>query len=417
MDRASRLGWVLVAALVAGCADTNPTVDSSVQTDVYGPDWLATKGDTICASVSEEAKQAPAALLIVLDRSSSMSTNGKWLAAQKAIVKAIDASAFDNLSLGLLAYPSFSIAAPSCLLFVTQVSCGVSSLPQVPLGDTGLLKSTAASGPRREIYTWLSASGPDQTITDASPGYDALSTAIKALQDHPIDGKRLLVFITDGGFSCTSMSSPTRPGYSDGLCPDWEYPDTVIALLSAARSAAAKPVSSFIVGVPGSDSAGQMQGPYSTAPYHMRLALSAYAYAGSPTTVPATCDGRSFTQSGADPSAPCHFDMTVGTFDADTLAQTIADIRGKALGCTYTLPKVVGKQVVNKDKVNVRVTIDGQGGVIPRRLIATDPCTIKGCWDYDALGQVELIGKTCDQVKSAANAKVEILVGCLTILE
>jgi hypothetical protein len=399
----------------AGCADTRPTVDGG-PLDTFGPDWPPA-GDTTCASVSEVAKQAPAALLIVLDRSSSMTTNGKWLAAQQAIVKAINMDPFDNLSLGLLAYPAFSVPAPSCLLFVPQVSCGVSGLPQVALADSGALKSQASSGPRREISTWLSSNGPDTTMTDASPGYDALAAAIKALQSHPVDGKRLLLFITDGGFSCTSMSSPPRPGYSDGLCPDWEHPDTVIQLLSQARSDAAKPVSTFIVGVPGSDSTGAMQGQYSTAPYHMRLALSAYAHAGSPASTPAGCDGKSFSQSGADPKVPCHFDMTVGPFDADALASTIGDIRGKALGCTYALPKVVGKLVVNKDKVNVRITVDGKPSVIPRRLLATDECLIRGCWDYDAAGQVELVGLACGQVKSAKDAMVEILVGCMTILE
>ena len=413
-DRLRQLGAAVLAVWV-GCADTQPVGDAG-QLDTLSPDGPPA-GDTTCASVSEEARQAPAAVLIVLDRSSSMTTNGKWLAAQQAIVKAIDSSPFDNLSLGLLAYPAFSVAAPSCLFLVPQVSCGVSSSPQVPLADSGLLKSQGASGPRREISTWLSTSGPDTTLTDASPGYDALAAAIKALQSHPVDGKRLLLFITDGGFSCTSMSSPPRPGYSDGLCPDWEHPDTVIQLLSQARADAAKPVSTFIVGVPGSDSTGAPQGSYATAPYHMRLALSAYAFAGSPATVPAGCDGKSFSQSGADPKIPCHFDMTVGPFDADALANTIGDIRGKALGCTYALPKVVGKLVVNKDKVNVRITVEGKSTVIPRRLLASDECLIRGCWDYDLVGQVELIGLACTQVKSAKNATVEILVGCMTIVE
>jgi len=420
------LACVFVLGSGWGCAETSLSSDgagleagSDFSADSYVfPDGLPAP-DTTCAYYSEEAKQAPAAMMIVLDRSSSMSTNNKWVAAQQAIVKAIDADSFDNMSLGLLAYPAFSVQAPACLWIVPQVSCGVSSIPQVPLQDSGTDKIKAASGPRKEIYAWLANNGPDNTATDASPGYDAMAGAIQALQDHPVNGKRLLLFITDGGFSCTSVSSPTRPGYSDGMCPDWEHPDTVIQLLKGAHEDASKPVDTFIVGVPGSDSTGQKQGPYDTAPYHMRLALSTYAYAGSPKTVDPACDGTTFTQSGLDPQLPCHFDMTVGTFDANALAQVIADIRGKALGCVYKLPEVDDQnQVIDKNKVNVQMSVDGGSAMqLPRRSDPTDTCKTSACWDYDGDGNVQLLGKACEMVKQATTAKVELIVGCMTVLK
>lgn len=230
--------------LLLGCTDTSEFTDSTVlQKDMAAdleedvqlvvPDGMLPP-DSTCAYFSTQAKQTPTAMMIVLDRSSSMSTNSKWNAAQQAIIKAIDSPAFDNMSLGLLAYPAFMVAAPKCLFLVPQVSCGTSALPQVPLKDSGINKTTGTSGPRKDIYTWLASNGPDTTKTDASPGYDALNAAIKALQNYNIKGKRLVLFITDGGFSCASVSSPTRPGYTDGLCPDWEYPDSVIALLKNA---------------------------------------------------------------------------------------------------------------------------------------------------------------------------------------
>lgn len=416
----------LCALLGAGCAETSLDTDaggyelgSDFTLDSYVPPDGLPPPDTTCAYYSEEARQAPAAMMIVLDRSSSMATNGKWTAAQQAIVKAIDADAFDNMHLGLMAYPAFSVQAPACLWMAAQVSCGVSSIPQVALQDSGTDKIKATSGPRKEIYAWLANHGPDNTATDASPGYDALDGAIKALQAHTVDGKRLVLFITDGGFSCTSVSSPTRPGYSDGLCPDWEHPDTVVALLKKAYEDTAKPVSTFVVGVPGSDSAGEKQGPYATAPYHMRLALSAYAYTGSPDTVDPTCDGTTFNYYGLDPQVPCHFDMTVGPFDADALAQVIGDIRGKALGCVYQLPEVDDQnQVIDKNKVNVQLTIDGGTPMqLPRRSDPNDGCTKSACWDYNGDGDVELLGKACDMVKQATNAKVEIIVGCMTVLK
>ncbi len=424
------LGWLLCVG--AGCADPTTlsgdaaiTRESTVPPDTRQifPDGLPTP-DVACATYSTEAKQTPAALMIVLDRSSSMITNGKWGAAVQAIVKAIDADALDHMAIGLLAYPAFPVTSPACIgaarILVPQVSCGVPVIPQVPLMDSGKEKTAGASGPRKEIYKWLADHSPDTTQTDASPGYDALATALKALQAHPLVGKRLLLFITDGGFSCTSVSSPTRPGYLDGFgCADWEYPDTVVKLLKDAAGHATAPVSTFVIGVPGSDSIGEKQGPYDTAPYHMRLALSSYAYAGSPSTVDAACDGKSFSKDGLDPASPCHYDMTKGAFDANALAAVIDGIRGKVLGCTYQLPKVDDKnQVINKDKVNVRIAIDGAAPLmVPKRKDPSDACASSPCWDWNPAGEVELLGKACAMVKGAKNVKVEIVVGCFTILK
>jgi hypothetical protein len=44
-------------------------------------------------------------------------------------------------------------------------------------------------------------------------------------------------------------------------------------------------------------------------------------------------------------------------------------------------------------------------------------CTTADCWDYNAMNQVQLIGKACSDLTSASPAKVEIEVGCKTILK
>lgn len=365
--------------------------------------------DSACAQFTEEAKQAPAAMLIVLDRSLSMAQAGKWTAAQLAIVQAIDSSGFDNLALGLSVYPAGDVPGPACIFGFT-VSCGVSALPQVPLSDSGTAKSNMP-GVRQSIYNWLSANQPNGTAT---PGYDALKAAISALQLYSIQGNRLLLLISDGGFGCTSLSSPQRPAFQDSVgCLDWEHPDNVIKLLGAAYKDTGAPVRSFIVGVPGSDTKPTDQ---DAPPYYMRRALSAFALAGSPDTVPTGCDGN-FTQAGTDPALPCHFDLTQGSFNAQSLSQSITDIRGKALGCVYQLPQPSGGGTVDKGKVNVTVTIDGKPTQIPKRTDATDTCATEPCWDYDKDDQIVLIGKACEDLKKSQNSKVEIIVGCTTIVK
>jgi hypothetical protein len=368
--------------------------------------------DSACATDTYEAKQLPAAFLFVIDRSTSMAQAGKWTATQLAVVQAIDANSFDNLTLGLNPFPSGNVPGPQCILGL-PVACGVSALPVVQLEDSGTKKSNDPSGVRGKIYTWMSQNQP---AGNASPGYDALKAGISALQIFNIQGPRLLMLISDGGFGCTSLSNPQRPAFQDAVgCLDWEHPDNVVQLLSAARTDPTAPVLTFIVGVPGSDTnAGDPDAP----PFSMRRALSAYAMAGSPNTVPAGCDG-SFTQAGLDPAVPCHFDLTQGNFNAQSLAQIIGDIRGKALGCVYELPTAAGGQTVDKTKVNVNTSTDGGATTktLPKRSDPNDTCATDGCWDYDSEGKIVLIGKACEDIKASANAKVEILVGCETIVK
>src|SRR5687767_10152863 len=53
-------------------------------------------GGPMCAKFSAEAKQLPAAMLVVLDMSASMKKAQKWGTAQLAVVSAIDKDVFDS---------------------------------------------------------------------------------------------------------------------------------------------------------------------------------------------------------------------------------------------------------------------------------------------------------------------------------
>ena len=400
--------------------------------DVNNPDTI--DPDAACAKFTAEAKQSPAAMLIVLDRSASMGNTGKWSAAQLAVVSAIDKDVFDSMSLGLVTFPTSFGDPPACLCmgldiatcksFINNgqgVACGITALPQVALKEAGTDKSNAGMGVRHDIYNYLSMTSPVSDVSDASPIYDAMVAGYNALQAYPID-KRILILITDGGFSCTSVASPARPGYSDGACPDWEEPDTVNKLITDKRNDPSASVNTFIVGVPGSNSTGQMQGSYATPPYNMLLALSTYAVSGSPDTVDPTCDKAAvFTQGGAAPAKACHIDLSSGMFDANVLSSAIETIRGKALGCLYDMPPPPNGEMIDPTQVNVTIALEGGMPYgVPKRSSPSDMCPdLAGCWDYkDASDkQVELIGKACSDVSNAKQAKVDILVGCQTILK
>jgi hypothetical protein len=404
-----------------GGASTSTGVGGSGGAFTTGPGSGGGGGSESCATFSAAAKQASAAMLFVLDGTASMGQQGKWGTAQLAVVQAIDKNVFDTMSLGMLTFPNTqTVAGPQCI-FGFPVACGVSGLPQVPMTLAGADKSTAPKGIRHDIYQYLIATGPDTgDPSDSSPIYDALNNAYKYLKQVPNVDKRMVVLITDGGGSCTSVSVPQRPAYNDNNgCADWEQPPIMAKFINDTRLDATAPINTFVVGVPGSNSHGEKQGSYDTPPYSMLLALSSYAVNGSPDTLDPACDqATAFTQNGADPGKPCHIDLSNGAnFNADALATAITAIRGKALGCLYTLPDPPAGKTIDFTLVNVEVTLGGAKATIPKRASAADDCAADGCWDYTGTHQVQLLGKTCADVSAAADAKVDIQVGCATIIK
>src|SRR5262245_58595437 len=104
------LSIALAMAIGGGCGSTGDGHASFPEADAGGdkdgaasfrlPDEDGSAEDggaAACTTFSAEAKAKPAAMLIVLDRTASMSQLGKWAAAQTAIVDAIDKDVFDSM--------------------------------------------------------------------------------------------------------------------------------------------------------------------------------------------------------------------------------------------------------------------------------------------------------------------------------
>lgn len=404
----------LMLALASAPACQANRGDEDGTTDMRAPTPLDSSF-TGCATASYDAKQATAALLVVLDRSSSMTQNNKWATAAQAIVQALDQDVFDSMSVGLYAAPSkTAMAGPMCILGL-PVRCEAPPFPVVDLDLAGAQKSNAPMGVRRSIKDWLSNNSPVGGLGDASPLYAAMESSIKALQSWKDGSKRLMLVVTDGTISCNQFSN--RPGFMDcnGCDHDWEDPSNIVKLLKAANEDPSTPIETFIVGVPGADTYEPMG--CSFPPYHMRLALSAIAYAGSPNNVPASCTGKVFTKDGGDPAVSCHFDMTqVAGFKPQALADTITQIRGKALGCTFDLPQPPSG-TLNRFQVNVEYsTPTGGTKQLVRRRDSSNSCAQNGCWDYDKSDRIELLGKACADIKGVSGAQVKVVVGCDTVI-
>jgi hypothetical protein len=409
------------AASVASCNDSHRTngVGGGSDTDASAGTGGPTGGPSFdgCATASYSAQPLPAAMMVVLDRSSSMAQNGKWTSAAQAIVQALDADTFDSMYVGLYAAPTATVTGPACILNL-PVACEAPPFPQVDLSFAGQQKSSAG-GVRKQIKDWLSANSPDNGVGDASPMYAGLQAAIGALKAwQPPPGmagaRRMLVVVTDGTLSCNQFSS--RHGFADcnGCDHDWEDPNNLVQLVGQANNDPSTPIDTFILGVPGADTYDASGCNY--PPYHMRLALSAIAAAGSPANLPTGCTGTTFSQSGGDPSLSCHFDMTQGNFSTQNVAQAVAQVRGQILGCTYSLPTVDGG-TVDTNFVNVQITANGTTIDLYKRKDPTNTCSQSPCWDWTPDGKVQLIGAACADVKLATDASVKIVVGCQTVIQ
>ena len=412
-SRGARLGSILLA-LAAGCGSGRNGGDH----DAAAADLSASGEQDLartCGTATYVAKQSPAALLVLLDRSASMADNNKYVSAAQAIVQAIDADVFDTMAVGLMAAPSGTVAGPACI-FNLPVACQSPPFPQVDLAVAGMNKSNAAMGVRHDIKAWLTANSPDTGAGDATPMYGAIQAAFGALAavpGLPPSAKRILLVVTDGSWDCTQFSA--RSGYPDcnGCDHEWEKPENVVSLVSMQEMDPNTPVETFVVGVPGADTydASGCNFP----PYHMRAGLSAIAYAGSPANAPANCTGKTFMDASPDPQVSCHFDLTQGNFNTQALADAIGQVRGKVLGCVFELPALDGG-MVDPGEVNVSYTVNGMSTDLYRRADPNNPCTTDGCWDYTNDGRVELFGKACTDVGASPDAQVDISLGCATII-
>lgn len=363
-----------------------------------------------------EGRLEPAAIMFVLDRSSSM-RGMKWSAATRAIIDSLDDPLFNTTSVGLYSAPSGTLDGPMCIGGI-KVACAAPTYPQIRLMAVGRDDGQSTGSLRWLMRDWLERNEPDASVGDATPLYAALRGASdELLAWKPIGGtgRRIMIIITDGTANCASINGGPIKGLVDcNLCYDWEHPQNLIDVIATNNKNERKPIETFVIGVPGSD-AYDPRG--CDAPkYKTLLALSAMAFAGSPNNVPKDCDGQTFELMGDRPKKPCHFDLSKASFNVDALETAIGSVRGKLLGCELDLPKVWEGTTVDRDHVTVEYTIDGKKMQAARRKDKSSTCEQKGCWDYTADDRVELIGKACTDVRSAPGVKIVVQVGCLPVI-
>jgi hypothetical protein len=334
--------------------------------------------DAACATTTADARRRPMNLLIVLDRSSSMSERGtgapmtaptKWQAAVAA-VRSLVMSLDDDTRVGITFFPSTS----------QQDSVMGYTMPAVPIGP---LRTT-----RAVILPRLAATQP----TGNTPMACALGGSIAYFRGLTLDGSHNQILVTDGipTEECTDTAA---------MCGGIPVGIDILAFMrwAACRDAAGKsavrvqvalgqretvPVRTFVAGTPEASD----------------MFLSDLAVTGGSSRT-ATCRT---TQN-------CHYSLRTGSFESD-LTMAFDEIRGRALSCEFDITV----DPTRADPTRVNVNFQGTGDASPR-LVPRDASHANG-WDYTSgMRAITVYGPTCDRLRTDAMARVRILFGCPTI--
>lgn len=158
-----------------GDTDDDPTfVEDASTVDVGRPDAEA------CLSETLAAEPVPLAMILVMDRSSSMTTNDKWNKARNAMIAFADSPGVIGTKMGLTLFPPASgdMCAPSSYTAIVPID----SLPDNAVLVKSVLQSQSASGGSTPMSAGLQG------------GVDAMKTHLGANPNE----EGVVILVTDG---------------------------------------------------------------------------------------------------------------------------------------------------------------------------------------------------------------------------
>ena len=355
---------------------------------------------------SHESMELPASVLFVLDRSGSMACNPPPLqdsASCEANAVPVDGtqaskwqitvSALEQVFDDLLA--KGSNAQIGLTFFSNDNTCGVQSTPNVPL--SAVTKAQVAA--LKTVLDNTIPSGGTPLVGATTLGYAYLhqeaGNAPGCVEPCGAPGNRYVVLMTDGTDSCPvpTRAEDAAECNAAGSC-------TSFLVGKAAPLAAQSNIRTFVIGAPGSEPA--------------RGYLSELAFVGGTPRSP------SCTHDPKGSEGDCHFDMTTTKDFAGALASALGSVSGAALGCEFAVPQTNVK--VTPGTVNVQYR--PQSG--QPECFAYDPAACSAGsngWQFaknadgsDDLSRVVICGSACEQVRADPMARVDVLLGCETIV-
>ncbi len=408
-----------------------------------------------CAEETQKARQIPLALVVVMDASSSMlstvGTSTKYAQVRQAMQRFANAPASAGIGIGVTFFPQpgsgssckndldcgylnppseppcqpTSICEKTVSADGVPQSCGGSRNRTCPGGDRCLplgrcsvsaractnIGEACPGGASGDLCT---AVGKTCEVTDGQhcepAAYESLAVPIAPLPDPgrvllatgfaqrgPSGGTPLRPAI-EGGVAALSKHLALRPDHKGALvvatdgapfgCPNNTVADSERVLMAARAGTPA--IDAYVIGVATPNDAME------------RMILTRLATAGGT-------------------GAP--FIITETENVTDRFADTLAQIRGRALPCEFTIPKPTGP--IDFAKVNVRITsaAGGEDVLYAGAVAKCDP--VRGGWYYDqdpaanppspaAPTRIIACPATCSKLKAGTDATVDIRFGCAT---
>lgn len=313
----------------------------------------AIPADAACASVSEQGVSTPVNLYIMFDKSSSQ-VGTKWDSAKAGLGAFLNDPSSAGIRAAINFFPRANDAIPVC-------DQPAYKAPRVPFA---VLPGNAAA-----ISAALQAETPNGFDTPIYPALGgAILGAIAEVQARPGEAGAVLL-VTDG--------EPTGPAPLCGTV----NPEDVSAISAIASSGLhySPSIKTFVIGLPGV----------------------------TPSTVNAIAAAGGTTKAYIVASTSIQADFQ----------KALSQVRGQALPCEFELPAKLADKTYTYDRVNVAYTKAGTAA--PVTLPQSADCSGDG-WRYDNASdpkRITLCPATCATVKADYGAKIEILLGCATILK
>ncbi|WP_044244076.1 vWA domain-containing protein [Chondromyces apiculatus] len=351
---------LLTAALHGACSPDSGVSGSTATTGDQEPDAgiLDPPPDTgldpdAACALVTEEAVSVPLNLYILLDKSSSMAGDKWASAKVGLTAFLNDARFAGTRVALRFFPRDADAVPAC----DQNAYKEPTVAYGPLPD-----SAAA------IVQALEAEAPDGFNTPIYPALGgALLKGIEVAQNNP-DQASAVLLVTDG-----QPQGP--PGTCSGVNPE---DPAVIANLASTGAEYNPPVFTYVIGLPGAAQTFANQ-------------VAAAGGTGQAVLVSATNVAAEFQDA-------------------------LTKVTGEALPCEYEIPSEVESGDVAITSVNVLLTL---GGGEPALLPQDATCDGAG-WRYDVPGNpshITLCPATCATLKEQDSAKIQILLGCSTIIE
>jgi hypothetical protein len=343
--------------------------------------------DAACGSGMAEATLLPVNIMMMFDRSGSMTNDQdeptRWTTATTALRTFFEAPAAEGLGVALRFFPD-DLPAEGC----TAVECdcdpvactevlvemGTLTADAAPtdVQEGALIQAIEGSHPDRDGDRGGGSCDGDRGNTPIHPALDGALRWATTYQSGNADQKTVVVFVTDG--------DPA------GGCTD-DY-DEIDAL--AADALAAAGINTYVIGLTDENGEGLNQDE-----------LNGLAVSGGTTEAFFVSDG------------PMASEQLLNTFNA---------IRGMELSCDFAMPEATDEgDTIDPELVNVTFTPPAPAEPVTFTKVADAAgCDTALSWYYDdetAPTRIYLCPAACEAVTTVEEASVGILVGCKPIIE